>query len=120
MSWNRLFLAVTVSKTPDRWIVKATMGVITGLLVSSVVIAADEAPTPSPTMQEEKATPADPGEVQERGIQPMQPSIRPSNPPGQTATLSSKKKQQTIKDRQKDFDKIPDKQLTFEDYQTLH
>ena len=91
MSWNRLFLAVTVSKTPDRWIVMAMMGMITGLLVSSVVMAADEAPTPSPTMQEEKATPAVPGEVQERGIQPMQPCIRPSNPPGQTATLSSKR-----------------------------
>lgn len=102
------------------WSMVAAVGVLTALLAGGVSFVGAEPPASSPTVQEETATPADPGEVQERGIQPMQPSIRSSIPPGQTASLSSKKKQQTIKDRQKEFDKIPDKQLIFEEYQTLH
>ena len=50
------------------WSTMAAVGIFTAVLTSSASFVAAEPPASSPTVQEEQATPADAGKIEERGV----------------------------------------------------
>ncbi len=65
------------------WNMVATVGVLTALLANGASFVGAEPPAAFPTVQDEIATPADVGEVQERGL----PKVAPGKVPGRTKVL---------------------------------